>query len=51
MLRKSSLLVIPGAGHIAFEERPDICNRAMRDWLLRPLPIKRSVPSTVHSAA
>jgi pimeloyl-ACP methyl ester carboxylesterase len=51
MLRKSSLLVIPGAGHIAFEERPDICNRAMRDWLLRPLPIKRSVPATARSAA
>jgi 4,5:9,10-diseco-3-hydroxy-5,9,17-trioxoandrosta-1(10),2-diene-4-oate hydrolase len=50
-LRKSRLLVIPGAGHIAFEEKPDICNRAMRDWLLRPLPVKRSVPTTVHSAA
>jgi 4,5:9,10-diseco-3-hydroxy-5,9,17-trioxoandrosta-1(10),2-diene-4-oate hydrolase len=42
-LPQSSLLVIPGAGHIPFEEVPDICNKAMRDWLLRPLPAKRSV--------
>jgi pimeloyl-ACP methyl ester carboxylesterase len=50
-LPKSSLMVIPGAGHIPFEERPDICNRAMRDWLLRPLPVKRSIPTTARSAA
>jgi pimeloyl-ACP methyl ester carboxylesterase len=50
-LRKSSLLVIPGAGHIVFEERPDICNRAMRDWLLSPLPVKRSVPAAARTAA
>jgi 4,5:9,10-diseco-3-hydroxy-5,9,17-trioxoandrosta-1(10),2-diene-4-oate hydrolase len=50
-LPKSSLLVIPGAGHIAFEEMPDICNRAMRDWLLRPLPVQRSVPTKARSAA
>jgi 4,5:9,10-diseco-3-hydroxy-5,9,17-trioxoandrosta-1(10),2-diene-4-oate hydrolase len=50
-LPKSSLLVIPGAGHIAFEEMPDICNRAMRDWLLRPLPVERSVPTKARSAA
>jgi 4,5:9,10-diseco-3-hydroxy-5,9,17-trioxoandrosta-1(10),2-diene-4-oate hydrolase len=50
-LPKSSLLVIPGAGHIAFEEMPDICNRAMRDWLLRPLPVERSVPTKTRSAA
>ncbi len=50
-LPKASLLVIPGAGHIAFEEMPDICNRAMRDWLLRPLPVERSVPTKTPSAA
>jgi 4,5:9,10-diseco-3-hydroxy-5,9,17-trioxoandrosta-1(10),2-diene-4-oate hydrolase len=50
-LPKSSLLVIPGAGHIAFEEMPDICNRAMRDWLLRPLPVERSIPTKTRSAA
>lgn len=37
-LTRSSLFVIPGAGHIAFEEMPDLCNRAMRDWLSSPLP-------------
>jgi pimeloyl-ACP methyl ester carboxylesterase len=50
-LPKSSLMVIPGAGHIAFEEMPDICNRAMRDWLLRPLPVERSVSTKARSAA
>ena len=33
MLPQSSLIVIPGVGHIAFEEEPEICNQAMRDWL------------------
>jgi 4,5:9,10-diseco-3-hydroxy-5,9,17-trioxoandrosta-1(10),2-diene-4-oate hydrolase len=37
-LTQSSLLVIPGAGHIPFEEMPDICNKAMSEWLMRPLP-------------
>jgi len=35
MLPQSSLLVIPGAGHIAFEEMPDVCNQAMSDWLTK----------------
>jgi len=25
----------PGAGHIAFEEMPDVCNQAMSDWLTK----------------
>jgi len=50
-LPHSRLLVIPGAGHIAFEELPDICNNAMRDWLQSPLPAERSVPTTARSAA
>jgi pimeloyl-ACP methyl ester carboxylesterase len=29
------LTVIPGAGHVAFEERPDLSNRALIDWFLR----------------
>jgi pimeloyl-ACP methyl ester carboxylesterase len=37
-LPQSSLLVLPGVGHIAFEETPEICNQAMRDWLANPLP-------------
>ena len=32
-LKRSNLIVLPGVGHIAFEEMPDACNRAMRDWL------------------
>jgi 4,5:9,10-diseco-3-hydroxy-5,9,17-trioxoandrosta-1(10),2-diene-4-oate hydrolase len=35
-LPESRLLVLPGVGHIPFEEMPDICNQAMRDWLLAP---------------
>jgi 4,5:9,10-diseco-3-hydroxy-5,9,17-trioxoandrosta-1(10),2-diene-4-oate hydrolase len=38
ILPLSSLIVIPGVGHIAFEEQPDVCNRAMRDWLARTPP-------------
>ena len=38
ILPLSSLIVIPGVGHIAFEEQPDVCNRAMRDWLASTLP-------------
>ncbi|MGD0444437.1 MAG: alpha/beta fold hydrolase [Edaphobacter sp.] len=37
-LPQSSLLVLPGVGHIPFEETPEICNQAMRDWLTKPLP-------------
>jgi pimeloyl-ACP methyl ester carboxylesterase len=37
-LPQSSLLVLPGVGHIAFEETPEICNQAMRDWLMNPVP-------------
>jgi pimeloyl-ACP methyl ester carboxylesterase len=33
MLRQSSLVVLPGVGHIPFEEMPEACNGAMRDWL------------------
>jgi 4,5:9,10-diseco-3-hydroxy-5,9,17-trioxoandrosta-1(10),2-diene-4-oate hydrolase len=36
-LPQSSLLVLPGVGHIPFEELPDVCNQAMREWLLDPL--------------
>ncbi|MCU1324061.1 MAG: alpha/beta hydrolase [Acidobacteriaceae bacterium] len=33
LMPQSELLVLPGVGHIAFEEMPEVCNRAMRDWL------------------
>jgi 4,5:9,10-diseco-3-hydroxy-5,9,17-trioxoandrosta-1(10),2-diene-4-oate hydrolase len=38
LLPQSSLMVLPGVGHIPFEETPEICNEAMRDWLSKPLP-------------
>jgi 4,5:9,10-diseco-3-hydroxy-5,9,17-trioxoandrosta-1(10),2-diene-4-oate hydrolase len=36
-LPQSSLLVLPGVGHIPFEELPDVCSQAMREWLLDPI--------------
>jgi pimeloyl-ACP methyl ester carboxylesterase len=33
-LAQSELLILPGAGHLAFEEMPEMCNLAMRDWLI-----------------
>jgi 4,5:9,10-diseco-3-hydroxy-5,9,17-trioxoandrosta-1(10),2-diene-4-oate hydrolase len=33
MLPQSTLLVLQGAGHLSFEEMPEACNYAMRDWL------------------
>jgi len=34
LLTDSQLIVVPGAGHLAFEEMPETCNLAMRDWLV-----------------
>jgi 4,5:9,10-diseco-3-hydroxy-5,9,17-trioxoandrosta-1(10),2-diene-4-oate hydrolase len=42
MLPQSSLVVIHGAGHIAFEEMPEICNQTMREWLLNRFPLVSS---------
>jgi pimeloyl-ACP methyl ester carboxylesterase len=42
LLPQSSFVVIPGAGHIAFQEMPEVCNQTMRDWLLRKLPAAKS---------
>ncbi len=41
----SSLLVLPGVGHLAFEEMPEVCNHAMRDWLLNPSATERRSPT------
>jgi hypothetical protein len=30
---------------------PDICNNAMRDWLLSPQPAERSIPAAARNAA
>ena len=46
-LAQSELLVIPGAGHLPFEEMPETCNHAMRDWLART---KQSVTLTTEPA-
>jgi pimeloyl-ACP methyl ester carboxylesterase len=52
ILPQSSLIVIPGVGHIPFEEQPDVCNRAMRDWLSSPLPTGlRAAPARTGPAA
>ncbi|WP_446744236.1 alpha/beta fold hydrolase [Silvibacterium acidisoli] len=36
VLTRSELLVLPGAGHLPFEEMPEVCNLAMREWLAAP---------------
>lgn len=50
MLPQSSLLVLPGVGHIPFEEMPDACNQAMRDWLLNPSATERRSPLNLQQA-
>src|SRR5271163_2317520 len=45
LLPQSRLMVLPGVGHIAFDEMPEICNQAMREWLLNPLPFGMSSPA------
>jgi 4,5:9,10-diseco-3-hydroxy-5,9,17-trioxoandrosta-1(10),2-diene-4-oate hydrolase len=47
-LPQSSLIVLPGVGHIPFEEMPEICNQAMRDWLSGPLPSELRLPVSRH---
>jgi pimeloyl-ACP methyl ester carboxylesterase len=42
-LRRSRLVVLPGVGHIPFEEMPEECNHAMRDWLSSPIPTAQKV--------
>jgi pimeloyl-ACP methyl ester carboxylesterase len=43
-LPQSRLMVLPGVGHIPFEEMPELCNQAMRDWLISPLPSESHAP-------
>lgn len=42
LLPQSHLMVLSGVGHIAFEELPEVCNRAMRDWLSSPFQSEQS---------
>ena len=32
-LKNAELVVLPGVGHIAFEEKPELCNPLIREWL------------------
>ena len=42
ILHGSELIVLPGAGHSVFEEKPEESNRIMLEWLSRhPLPAQR----------
>jgi pimeloyl-ACP methyl ester carboxylesterase len=43
-LPQSRLMVLPGVGHIPFEEMPEVCNQAMRDWLIHPTPAESHAP-------
>lgn len=49
ILPQSSLMVLPGVGHIAFEEMPEVCNTAMREWLQKPLPSEARVTVSRHA--
>jgi len=42
MMPNSKLIVIPGAGHLPFEELPEPCNQAMGEWLTGALLLKHS---------
>ena len=46
-LRASELIVLPGAGHSVFEEKPEEANRIVLEWLGRdsaPPPLLRDLP-------
>lgn len=46
----SELVVVPGAGHVAFEEMPEETNRIMLNWLRRD-PAASAVPPSIRRAA
>ncbi len=50
-LRRSRLIILPGAGHIAFEEMPEPCNRAVLDFLAETSAAERDFAAPVaHNA-
>jgi 4,5:9,10-diseco-3-hydroxy-5,9,17-trioxoandrosta-1(10),2-diene-4-oate hydrolase len=51
VMPKSKLLVIPGAGHLPFEEMPEPCNQAMREWLTGARTAELHTTYSVHTAA
>lgn len=46
-LAQSELLVIEGAGHLPFEEMPEACNLAMRDWLVGSHAHNSATPGSI----
>jgi len=48
-LPQSRLLVLPGVGHIPFEEMPEVCNQAMHDWLINPSLLDQAQPVAFRS--
>jgi pimeloyl-ACP methyl ester carboxylesterase len=48
---QSKLLVIPGAGHLPFEEVPEFCNQAMREWLTSGRQPELHTSFSVHTTA
>jgi pimeloyl-ACP methyl ester carboxylesterase len=51
LMPKSKLLVIPGAGHLPFEEVPEPCNQAMREWLTGARTPELHTSYLVHTSA
>lgn len=49
MLTQSRLIVLPGVGHIPFEEMPEACNQAMSEWLSGSRSAKQS-PRKIEAA-
>lgn len=45
-LPASQIVVVPGAGHIAFEEMPERCNPVIRDWLRAASASRPELPAT-----
>ncbi len=46
LLLRSSLIVLPGVGHIPFEETPGACNRAMLEFLSAPNTLEASLATS-----
>jgi pimeloyl-ACP methyl ester carboxylesterase len=55
VLPQAELVVLPGAGHLLFEEMPEECNRLVKNWLgpdakdLTPMNADRGTDTNVHS--
>jgi pimeloyl-ACP methyl ester carboxylesterase len=45
-LPRSRLIVIPGGGHVVFEELPEAADRLLRDWLSRDPLTSYAIPAS-----